>query len=40
MPFQVVEELDMLIWKDLREIVVINVDGDSLKTLQLWFRVR
>ena len=32
-----VEELDMPIWKYLWKIVVVNVDGDALKTLQLWF---
>jgi len=32
-----VQELDMSLWKDFWKAVVVNVDGDSLKTLQLWF---
>lgn len=35
-----VEELDMSLRKDLWKVVVDNVDGDSLKTLQLWFWIR
>jgi len=35
-----VEELDMSLWKDLWKVVVVNVDGDSLKTLQFWFWIR
>lgn len=28
-PLQLVEELDMPIWEDLREVTVINVDVDG-----------
>jgi hypothetical protein len=37
MLLELVEELDMPLWKYLWKVVVVNVDGDSLKTLQLWF---
>ncbi len=40
MLFESVEELDVSVWIDFCKVVVINVDGDSLKTFQLWFWVR
>ncbi|KAG0073050.1 hypothetical protein BGZ90_011708 [Linnemannia elongata] len=30
----------MSLWKDLWKVVVVHVDRDSLKTLQLWFWIR
>lgn len=34
---QPVEELGISIWKDFWKIVVVSIDENMLKTLQLWF---